>query len=62
MSTGRSSPARKAHPGLVVSDLARARRPPGGAGIAVEQDDSIPGAKRFHAADPFGNRLEFREA
>ncbi|MCW2963067.1 MAG: hypothetical protein JWO17_319, partial [Actinomycetia bacterium] len=28
----------------------------------VAYDESIPGTKRFHAADPFGNRLEFREA
>jgi catechol 2,3-dioxygenase-like lactoylglutathione lyase family enzyme len=55
-------PARKAHPGLVVSDLAGLAGRLAAAGIAVEEDDSIPGAKRFHAADPFGNRLEFREA
>lgn len=55
-------PARKAHPGLVVSDLAVLAARLAAAGVAVEHDDSIPGAKRFHAADPFGNRLEFREA
>jgi catechol 2,3-dioxygenase-like lactoylglutathione lyase family enzyme len=55
-------PARKAHPGLVVSDLAALAGRLAAAGIAVEEDGSIPGAKRFHAADPFGNRLEFREA
>jgi catechol 2,3-dioxygenase-like lactoylglutathione lyase family enzyme len=55
-------PARKAHPGLVVSNLAGLAGRLAAAGIAVEEDDSIPGAKRFHAADPFGNRLEFREA
>jgi catechol 2,3-dioxygenase-like lactoylglutathione lyase family enzyme len=55
-------PARKAHPGLVVSNLAGLAGRLAAAGIAVEEDDSIPGAKRFHAADPFGNRLEFRQA
>jgi len=56
------APARKAHPGFVVSDLGeladRLRR----AGVEVLPDDAIPGARRFHAADPFGNRLEFRQA
>ena len=57
------APARKAHPGLVVSDLARARRPPGGRRRSPSSRTTrIPGTKRFHAADPFGNRLEFREA
>ncbi len=55
------APARKAHPGLVVSDLAALAERLRGAGIAVAPDDSIPGTARFHAADPFGNRLEFRE-
>jgi catechol 2,3-dioxygenase-like lactoylglutathione lyase family enzyme len=55
-------PARKAHPGLVVSDLAELADRLAVAGVAVQEDGSIPGAKRFHAADPFGNRLEFREA
>ncbi len=54
--------ARKAHPGLVVSDVAALAERLRGAGIAVALDDSIPGVQRFHAADPFGNRLEFRQA
>ncbi len=56
------APARKAHPGLVVSDLDGLAGRLAAAGVAVEPDDSILGTKRFHAADPFGNRLEFREA
>jgi catechol 2,3-dioxygenase-like lactoylglutathione lyase family enzyme len=56
------APARKAHPGLVVGDLDALAARLTGAGIAVSSDDSIPGTKRFHAADPFGNRLEFRQA
>src|SRR5436305_4675578 len=55
------APARKAHPGLVVTDLdalaVRLRE----AGIDVTYDDTLPETKRFHAADPFGNRLEFRK-
>ncbi len=56
------APARKAHPGLVVSDLATLARRLQDAGIVVDPDDSISGTARFHAADPFGNRLEFRQA
>ncbi len=55
-------PARKAHPGLVVDDLDALRARLEGEGIAVREDDAIPGARRFHTADPFGNRLEFRQA
>ena len=55
------APARKAHPGLVVSDLAGLANRLQGAGISVDLDDSIPGTTRFYAADPFGNRLEFRQ-
>jgi catechol 2,3-dioxygenase-like lactoylglutathione lyase family enzyme len=56
------APARKAHPGLVVADLDGLAVQLADAGIAVAWDESMPGTKRFHAADPFGNRLEFREA
>ena len=55
------APARKAHPGLVVADLAGLAERLAAAGIAVAWDESIAGTKRFHAADPFGNRLEFRQ-
>jgi catechol 2,3-dioxygenase-like lactoylglutathione lyase family enzyme len=54
--------ARKAHPGFVVADLDELADRLRGAGVEPAPDDSIPGAKRFHAADPFGNRLEFRQA
>lgn len=54
-------PARKAHPGLLVSDLdswaARLRA----AGAPVEFDDDFPGMRRFYSEDPYGNRLEFLE-
>ncbi len=56
------APARKAHPGLVVSDLDELAGRLAAAGVAVDPDDALPGTKRFHATDPFGNRLEFREA
>jgi catechol 2,3-dioxygenase-like lactoylglutathione lyase family enzyme len=55
------APARKAHPGLVVADLDALAARLTGAGIEVSWDEAIPGTKRFHAADAFGNRLEFRQ-
>ena len=48
-------PARKAHPALVVADLD---------GLIVEADldvtwaDEVPGTRRCHTHDPFGNRIE----
>ncbi len=56
------APAEKAHPSLVVDDLDALRARLEGVGIAVRDDDEIPGLRRFYAADPFGNRLEFRQA
>ena len=56
------APARKAHPGLVVSGLDELAGRLAAAGVAVEADNALPGTRRFHATDPFGNRLEFREA
>jgi hypothetical protein len=29
------------------------------AGITIVEDSSLPHVRRFYAADPFGNRLEF---
>jgi catechol 2,3-dioxygenase-like lactoylglutathione lyase family enzyme len=56
------APALKAHPGLVASDLDGLKARLAGAGVETADDDSIPGSRRFFAADPFGNRLEFRQA
>jgi catechol 2,3-dioxygenase-like lactoylglutathione lyase family enzyme len=54
-------PAAKAHPGIAVSDgtaldelAARCEA----AGHEVTWSDDIPGVRRFHVADPVGNRLE----
>jgi len=50
--------ARKAHPALRCSDyyalVARLRA----SGAEVTTDDSIPGIRRCHVSDPFGNRIE----
>ncbi len=56
------TPATKAHPGLEVASAAALRALATRleqAAVAVTWDESeIPGRVRFHAADPFGNRLE----
>ena len=46
-------PAKKAHPALVVEDLAAAQAALGGGEI-----ETLPGLRRFYVFDPFGNRLE----
>jgi catechol 2,3-dioxygenase-like lactoylglutathione lyase family enzyme len=56
------TPARKAHPGLVVTDLdavsARLRH----AGHEPVDNAAIEGVRRLFVHDPFGNRLEVRQA
>jgi hypothetical protein len=54
-------PAKKAHPGMLVSGLHALAERLGRAGVAVTWDDGFPGFLRFYSADPFGNRLEFLE-
>jgi hypothetical protein len=54
-------PARKAHPAFVVSDLDDLRRTLLSQRMPVVDDDNLPGARRFYAEDPWGNRLEFVE-
>ena len=56
------APARKAHPGLVVAGLEELATRLRAAGLEVTPDDSIPGVERVYVADPFGNRLELRQA
>jgi catechol 2,3-dioxygenase-like lactoylglutathione lyase family enzyme len=56
------APARKAHPGLVADDLDTLAERLRDAGHDVAFDEAIPGTRRFHVADPFGNRLEIRRA
>jgi catechol 2,3-dioxygenase-like lactoylglutathione lyase family enzyme len=52
-------PARKAHPGIVVADVDALAARLAAAGHAPAWDEAIPGVRRFFAADPLGNRLEF---
>lgn len=55
------TPARKAHPALVVTNLRKLEDRLSAAGVAIVWDTQISGFERFYAADPFGNRLEFME-
>jgi catechol 2,3-dioxygenase-like lactoylglutathione lyase family enzyme len=55
------APARKAHPGLVVDDLAALVDRLAAQGIDAEPDTTLPGVDRVYVADPFGNRLELRQ-
>jgi catechol 2,3-dioxygenase-like lactoylglutathione lyase family enzyme len=52
-------PAKKAHPGIRVHDLAALARYLTDRDVDVTWDDDFPGHRRFYAFDPPGNRLEF---
>ena len=52
-------PNQKAHPAFVVADLDALALACVEAGLPVRWDNEIPGVKRFHTDDPFGNRIEF---
>ena len=54
-------PAKKAHPAFAVFNLDKLREAIANLGIAVTDDDNLPGERRFYAVDPWGNRLEFIE-
>jgi catechol 2,3-dioxygenase-like lactoylglutathione lyase family enzyme len=57
------SPARKAHPAFLVTaldalfDLLTEHGHRG-----TRADGELPGVRRFHVADPLGNRIEFQQA
>lgn len=55
-------PARKAHPGILVTDLDGLAARLAAAGVQPDWDGEFPGHRRCYAADPFGNRLEFLQA
>jgi hypothetical protein len=54
-------PAKKAHPGLRVTDIESYAARLEAHGASVTWDDNLPGYKRFYSEDPVGNRLEFLE-
>jgi len=57
------SPARKAHPGFLVDDLEAVQARLSDAGHdCARADGEVPGVRRLHTHDCFGNRLEFQQA
>jgi catechol 2,3-dioxygenase-like lactoylglutathione lyase family enzyme len=56
----RFTPARKAHPALLVApgELDELASRLEMAGIEVLWDDALPGVRRFFVGDPWGNRIE----
>ena len=51
-------PARKAHPAFRCSDYDGLTARMENAGIEIVTDANIPGVRRCHISDPFGNRIE----
>ncbi len=51
-------PAQKAHPALRCFDYKGLVAKLRAAGVAATDDESIPGVRRCHIGDPFGNRIE----
>lgn len=56
------TPARKAHPAFRVTDLDTLVRALQAAGHDCVAGDELPGVRRVHTADPFGNRVELQQA
>ncbi len=52
-------PARKAHPAFAVDDLEACRAHLQASNVETVPDTTLTHVRRFYAADPFGNRLEF---
>lgn len=55
------SPAKKAHPGILVSSIHDLAARLEYQGYEVTWDGNFPGHERFYAFDKLGNRLEFLE-
>lgn len=55
------TPAKKAHPAFLITNLKELREHLLASGIAVKDDNNISGVLRFFLSDPWGNRLEFME-
>ncbi|MCM3116821.1 glyoxalase [Neobacillus sp. MER 74] len=55
------SPAKKAHPALVVEKIEELKVHLREKRVAFTEDELLPGANRIHLHDPFGNRLEILE-
>ena len=55
-------PAQKAHVALLTDSIDELRGVFAAAGVTIVDDDAAIGVRRFHAFDPFGNRLELVDA
>jgi catechol 2,3-dioxygenase-like lactoylglutathione lyase family enzyme len=55
-------PSAKMHPALIVSDLDALVARLLAAGHEWKPSDELPGTRRGHTKDPFGNRIELIEA
>ena len=55
------SPAKKAHPALLVDDFATLIRTLEDAGYAITEDQPLEGYDRRYVSDPFGNRIEIMQ-
>ncbi|SEB07485.1 Catechol 2,3-dioxygenase [Thalassobacillus cyri] len=55
------SPAKKAHPALVVKNIDQLMSHLSKKEAAYQKDDKLPNAKRIYLEDPFGNRIEILE-
>ena len=51
-------PAKKAHPALICSNYEELLSKLRHAGVAAHVANDIPGVRRCHVHDPFGNRIE----
>jgi 5-(carboxyamino)imidazole ribonucleotide synthase len=54
-------PAQKAHPALIVGDLAAVSAALARAGHPVVEDEPLAGFSRVYVNDPFGNRIELMQ-
>jgi catechol 2,3-dioxygenase-like lactoylglutathione lyase family enzyme len=54
-------PAKKAHPAFRCGDYAALVARLRDSGIEVNEPNDIPGVRRCHIHDPFGNRIELLE-
>ena len=55
-------PSAKVHPALLVTDFDGWQTRLVAAGCEWRPDDGLPGVRRAHTKDPFGNRIELVEA
>jgi catechol 2,3-dioxygenase-like lactoylglutathione lyase family enzyme len=55
------APAKKAHPALLVADLAALRARLAAGGVTFTEGTPLEGYARGDVADPFGNRIELMQ-